>query len=227
MKNILFFSRKNDDLSKKCSSHLQNLGFDVTNVLSSRRGEKIPDDLGILKPDYIFCYRSYFILPEYLIHLPKFSSINFHPGPPSHPGSGGINFALYNNEEFFGTTIHLMDKLVDSGRIIDTKEFPIFKNDTVETLLKRTHEHLFSSFVEFTTQLNIIGPSYIEKRMNNSKEVKWGGNKKQAQDIDDFSLIQCSITKEELNKRIRSFHCSDFPLEIEIHNKRFFLKDSE
>ena len=50
---VLFFTRKNDELSSKCIEHLVELGFEVDTILSSERGEKLPDDLGWIIHDYL------------------------------------------------------------------------------------------------------------------------------------------------------------------------------
>ena len=159
---ILFFGRKNDIYSIKCLEHLKNLNFDISVMWSKKRGEKLQQisNTGI---DYILCYRSYFILPHQLLKKPRFYSINFHPSPPTYPGSGGVNFALYNNDRKFGITIHLMNNQIDSGDIIITKNFKINNNDNVESLLKKTHDVLLNSFINFTNQLEENGEKYIKE----------------------------------------------------------------
>ena len=62
--SVLFFGRAGDSKSKKCIEHLNNLDFEVTEVWSSKRNEKLPKKIKELKVDYILCYRSYFILPN-------------------------------------------------------------------------------------------------------------------------------------------------------------------
>ena len=57
-----FFGRKNDSTTQRCINHLVGLGFKVDTILSETRDEKLPEDLGSVKYDYIICYRSYFML---------------------------------------------------------------------------------------------------------------------------------------------------------------------
>ena len=93
-----------DENSIKCVEHLKDLGFKVSVVWSSKRGEKLPDVLHWLEVDYILSFRSQSILPESLLKIPKFYSINFHPGPPEYPGTGCFNFAIY---EFYDWHYHI------------------------------------------------------------------------------------------------------------------------
>ena len=226
IEKILFFGRKNDDLSIKCVEHLENLGFEVSVVWSSKRGEKLPSDLNELEVDYILCYRSHFILPESILKIPKLYSINFHPGPPEYPGTG-INFSLYENSKEYGITIHLMNKKVDSGKIIETKYFPIFKNDNLEKLLKRTHSTLFSSFIDFTINLKKNGEKFIKEKLRKNTNLKWNKKKWTSKELNTYQIIPIDIDETELNRRIKSFNYPGFPIELSLFGHRFILKDGE
>ena len=225
--SVLFFGRKGDEKSKKCIKHLKDLEFDVSVIWSSKRNEKLPEDIGCIEVDYILCYRSHFILPKFLIESPKLYSINFHPGSPKYPGSGGINFSLYNNDKNFGVTVHLMDEKVDSGKILGTKYFPIFENDNLYKLLDRTHNNLFSLFIEFTTNLRKSGKNYIEKNLIENKDVSWGDIKRTTKDIDNHQLIDKDIDEIELKNRIRGFNFTNHPIELKLHGRSFVLKEDE
>ena len=134
--NILFFARKNDEISGKCLSHLVELGFEVDTILSCKRGEILPNEFELSTYDYIFCFRSYFILPKSLLDKTKYYNINFHPGPPKYPGSGGVNLALFNEDTEFGVTAHLMDESVDTGHIIECRKFKVHESDNLEILFQ-------------------------------------------------------------------------------------------
>lgn len=225
--SVLFFGRKGDKKSKECLKHLKALEFDVSVIWSSDRTEKLTEQIEPTKIDYILCYRSYFILPKSLIESPKFYSINFHPGSPKYPGSGGVNFALYHNDKTFGVTVHLMDEKIDSGKILSTKYFPIYENDNVCKLLDRTHETLFNLFIDFTTNLRKSGKDYIERNLIENKDVIWGDLKRTVKDIDKYQLIDKDIDEIELKNRIRGFHFTNHPIELELHGRRFVLKEYE
>ena len=221
--SVLFFGRRGDEKSKKCIDHLKDLNFEVRVVWSSERNEKLPESIRILKVDYILCYRSYLILPKSLIESAKFFSINFHPGPPNYPGSGGVNFALYNDDDNFGVTVHLMDEKIDNGPILGTKYFPISDDDDVFKLLDRTHINLFSLFMEFTTNLKQFGKGYIEKKCIENKGLAWNIVKRTSKDIENYRLIDKDIDETEFLKRVKSFNYLDYPIELKLHGKTFSL----
>ena len=56
------------------------------------------------------------IIKKNLINNCKIAAINFHPGPPEYRGIGCLNFALYNNEKFYGCTSHIMNEKIDDGK---------------------------------------------------------------------------------------------------------------
>ena len=89
--NILFFGKYNCQYSLMILDHLNHLGFEVQIVLSKNRNDKFPEDINWWQGDYIFCFRSYFIIPNSLLNRAKIAAINFHPAPVEFPGSGCIN----------------------------------------------------------------------------------------------------------------------------------------
>ena len=85
--------------------------------------------------EYIVCFRSLFVLPKRLIDSASIAAINFHPAPPEYPGSGCINFALYDEVSGYGVTAHFMNELVDNGKIIEVRRFPVAPYDNLPTVL--------------------------------------------------------------------------------------------
>ena len=220
---ILFFGRKNDNYTQRCIVHLNGLGFKVKTILSSSRADLLPEDLGWEKFDYIICYRSYFILPNSLLESTKYFNINFHPGSPKYPGSGGINLALLNGDSEFGVTAHLMDEKVDAGLIIEYRNFKVKKSDNLISLLERTHDFLFCMFVELTTRLSERGNQYIQENLKKNQH-QWSNKKTKISEIDGLQIISPNISKSELEKRLRSLNHPNFPLEVIIHNSKFVYK---
>ena len=220
---ILFFGRKNDPTTQRCVNHLVGLGFEVDSILSNSRNEPLPDDLGWIKYDYIICYRSYFILPKFLLDSTKHFNINFHPGSPKYPGSGGINLALLNGDKEFGVTAHLMDEKVDAGQIIECRNFNIKDSDDLLILLDRTHDFLFCLFLELTTKLSEHGNQFINESIKNNCYA-WSEKKTNISEIDKLQTISANISKSELENRIRSLNHPNFPLEVNIHDYVFTIK---
>lgn len=218
---VLFFGRDTCNYSIKAVELLNQLGFETYYILSKERGEKLIDGLEHFKFDYIFCFRSFFILPEKLLNSVKKYPINFHPGPPNYPGSGCINFSFYNDEKEFGVTCHLMSKSIDSGKIIDFEVFPFSKEQSLLDVLEITHLKLYNLFTTIILNIKQNGESYIKKKGIEHKNVKWSNVKRKAKDLDDLSIIDLKIDKDELKRRIRSFHTPSHPVNLLLHDKKF------
>ena len=132
MSKVLFIGFEDCQYSQAACSFLDVCGFDVTCFWASRqRKTLIPHDILNWSGDYIFHLKSYCVLPKELIDSAKYFALNFHPSPPKYPGSGGINWGLYNGDEVTGVTVHFMNEKIDNGDIIDFYEIPIFKNDNI------------------------------------------------------------------------------------------------
>lgn len=75
-----------------------------------------------------------------IINLPKFKTINCHAGKlPFYRGRNVLNWALINNEDEFGITVHFVDEGVDTGNIILQRVYPINDNDDYSSLLEKSY----------------------------------------------------------------------------------------
>ena len=78
------------------------------------------------------------ILPQSIIQIPKFGSINLHPSYlPKYRGPAPIQHALINGENSTGITTFLLSKGVDTGNILLNAPLVIFPNDNSGNLSKR------------------------------------------------------------------------------------------
>ena len=101
---ILFFGRAKCTATEDLLNKLVRYGFDVTFIKSWKRGQTLQEDIYWWEGEYIVCFRSLFVLPKRLIDKASIAAINFHPAPPEYPGSGCINFALYDEVNEYGVT---------------------------------------------------------------------------------------------------------------------------
>lgn len=93
---------------------------------------------------------------------------NFHPGClPEYRGSGSNSWVLINEEEKTGVTLHLIDEGIDTGDIIEIREFMISKKDTAETLNKRTVELIFKMFKDWFKDL--LNDNYTSVPQNKNR----------------------------------------------------------
>ena len=223
-KRILFFGRAKCDLSESIFKQLKSLNFDVTFIESNKRGQKLPDKILTWEGDFILCFRSLFILPRILLKKAKIAAINFHPGPPEYPGSGCINFALYDNVEVFGVTAHVMNENIDNGDIIEVRRFSIYPSDDLPTVLLRTHQELFNLCTDFIKELNIVDEKIIQQKINSSKEERWNGKARLLSELDGLQTISLDISKKELKQIIRATYIKGYPPKIKLHGFNFVLK---
>lgn len=105
---------------------------DITPIYWSPETPK--PDLDDWRGDWIISFKSDLILPLSVIERAEKGAINFHPCPPKYRGIGGYWWAINNGDDSFGVTCHHMNERIDHGDIIKTTEFPIWHEDTVETL---------------------------------------------------------------------------------------------
>jgi len=78
------------------------------------------------------------ILPEKLINLPKFGSINIHYSLlPKYRGASPVESAILNGDTQTGITIQKMEFKMDSGPIITLEKVEILPNEKAPDLRKR------------------------------------------------------------------------------------------
>jgi methionyl-tRNA formyltransferase len=74
------------------------------------------------------------------IEIPSLKTINCHAGKlPFYRGRNILNWALINDANEFGITVHYIDEGVDTGDIILQRVFPITDNDNYCTLLNKAY----------------------------------------------------------------------------------------
>lgn len=219
---ILFFGRKNDEYSIKLLRILRKKFTNVKVFWSQKYNEKLPKNLKNWKGDLIFSFRNYLILPKSLIKNTKIAAINFHPGPPKYRGVGCLNYAIFNNEKFYGVTAHQINSKIDNGSILKVKRFKINQKDDLTKLLNKTHKELFFLALQI---INLIKKKIdLKKLAIISKKEKWSKKINNKKDLDNFYRISKFIKKKDLIKKIRSTYTKKFKPYLIIHGKRFIYE---
>ena len=219
---IIYFGRQNCKYSNKLKKLLKKNSKTFYYVESKEKGEKINlKNLIRRKYDFIFCFRSYYILKKNLLKKAKYS-INFHPSTPKYRGSGGVNFAIYNNDKFYGCTCHLINEKIDAGDILDTKIFKLNKNDSVENILNKTYKLMFK-------QATMIVDLLLRKSENvmilkNKNKKKWSKKLTLSKDLLKFYEIKKNISKKKFDKKLQATIFKNFKPYIKLHGKVFYLK---
>ena len=115
-------------------------------------GDPMPD----IPKGGIISFLSPWIIPAKVLEGRK--AINFHPGSGNYPGIGAYNMALHENAKLYGAVCHHMKPKVDSGEIIYETTFPVFEQDTVETLKFRTMVSMLEMFHRIICQIKSEHP---------------------------------------------------------------------
>jgi methionyl-tRNA formyltransferase len=216
---ILFFGKKNDKYSlifiKKLKKNFKNVKIIFFNGNKSKVLSKI-------KIDIIISFRSLYIINKKLLSNSKFS-FNFHPGPPEYRGIGCVNFAILNNEKFYGSTLHLTNNKIDNGKIIDVKRFKIKKSDNIDKILDKTYNQQLKQ-LDFLI-LAIKNSTLMSKILDRKNKAKWSKKLYTKKDLENLYSIDKDITKNKLMKILKSTITKKFKPYISIHKKKFYFDE--
>ena len=222
-KNILFFGQENCENSEKAIQFLNQLGCDIKAIRGSRKNKVLPEYATNWEGDFIFSYRNYFLIPEFLIKKAKYMAINFHPATPNYPGSGACCWAIYDGCKEFGLTVHLMNKKYDNGKILKVYKFQISNDLFVNDLLEQSYKFSYDCFCDYILYLNEATQNDICSIKNKPNNIKWFCNAKKLNDLNEMREINLDMTKEEIIKRVRSFHFDQYPIQLNIGNYLYNL----
>lgn len=221
IKSILFLSRKNCKYSTKLKKELNKIVNKIYHIESISLKDSLDKKMIPKNIDYIICFRSYYILDLEIINRAKYGAINFHPSLPKYRGVGGVNYALYSKDKYFGSTAHFINEKIDNGDIIHVKKFTISKNDNLISLLNKCHYNMFNQALFIIKKIK-TNNSFLKKQIKKSKKYKWGKYKSLKQ-LNDFYEISKNISKKDLERKIKSTVINDFKPFINLYNYRFYL----
>lgn len=90
------------------------------------------------KPDIIITCAYGQIIPSELLDFPKYGCINVHGSLlPKLRGGAPIHHAIINGDKVTGITIMYMDKKMDAGDIIKSREVQILDTDNLDSLYNK------------------------------------------------------------------------------------------
>lgn len=193
---VLFVGKAGDEFAQKAAEITTEL-FTDAKIIWGDRSLEFPKELFDWEGDYIFSYLSPWIIPERVLTRARFSSINWHPGPPEYPGIGCTNFAIYNQEKVFGITCHHMLSKVDTGKIIQVKRFNIDPDHSVLDITLKCYELIFESFKE------IINLLLSDKELTESKEM-WQREPYKRSQLDALCELTLDMASDEIKRRIKA-----------------------
>jgi phosphoribosylglycinamide formyltransferase-1 len=121
--------------------------------------------------------------------------LNIHPGVlPYVRGLDTLKWAIYNNYPI-GVTGHLIDELVDAGRIIEVKEIKMFRDDTLVDISLRLYETGIDMLHECITKLQECSLSDLVPA-----DTTYGYNRLMKPDLENQipELLNMRLSKLEL-----------------------------
>lgn len=139
-------------------------------ILQAQKIRDVLEDIKNINPELIVVIAYGKILPPEILEIPKYGCINIHASLlPKYRGSACIQGALLNGDSKSGITIMKMDEGMDTGDIIKQLEIELDKNETAETLMKKTIE--LSSKNISSTILDYIGGKLILQKQDETQAV--------------------------------------------------------
>ena len=139
------------------------------------------------------------IVPLDILNLMNGPSYNFHPGPPDYPGTHPSCFAIYRGVQKFGATVHIMEKKVDSGKIIDVESFSVEENLKYIDLEALVYQASLRQFSRLAPQLALADEAL------DVSDYEWSGTRTTHRDIEDMKKIVADLSEEEIFLRYRAF----------------------
>jgi methionyl-tRNA formyltransferase len=92
---------------------------------------QLADRLRTAGVDVILNIHSLYIIREEVLSAAKIGAFNLHPGPlPQYAGLNAPSWAIYNDEQKHGVTLHKMEPGIDTGAIVFEQMFDVSEQDT-------------------------------------------------------------------------------------------------
>ena len=125
------------------------------------------------------------IIPSNILSIFKEGSFNLHGAIlPDYRGTFSGVWSLINDEKYSGSTIHYMDKNIDTGNIIEVKKCEIGNNDTGYTLYEKTSMLSISLFKKYCNKLingeringfpqNLNDGNYYPRKLPYGGKINW------------------------------------------------------
>lgn len=166
-----------------------------------RLSREVTEQIKNLEPELFIVAAYGKIIPQELLDIPTFGSINVHPSLlPIYRGPSPIQTALLNGDDISGVTLLLMDSEVDHGPILAQEEITINPNDTFASL----HVTMFEKAAEMLipTIQGFINKTLIPREQDHEKAVFCEHITKESGYFD----LQSPPSPDVLDRMIRAYY---------------------
>jgi len=173
-------------------------------------------------PDILISFMNPYVVKRDRLEVLGSRAVNVHPAPPSYPGRDPHHFSFYHGHYSAGATLHVMTSKVDSGPILDHVEIPVAPSLGVTSMIKLSEHLALGILLKNLTMLisGTIHPSGAQWDVANYRSRK---------DFVEICQIDPSLSKEEVDRRIRAFYHPDYfnKLYCLIHGHKFIYQPDE
>ncbi len=166
-------------------------------ICCGTRGDPLPPLLQSWRGDLLISYLSPWIIPAEILERAAGAALNFHPAPPSYPGIGCTNFAIYDGAREYGVTCHHMEPKVDTGTIVAVRRFGLLPDDTVYSVTQRCYTFMLPLFCEIMTEWLTDGtlPTSTEP---------WGRDAYRRSELNALCRVTPSMHEDEIRRRVKA-----------------------
>ena len=124
------------------SDYLKTISERKIEIVDFSNNHKVRDFLEVKSVD-LMVVSAWSILPQEIIVLPKFGTVNIHPSRlPQYRGALPTLWSLKNGDWESAVTYTIMDKAIDAGAIIGQHAFPISAGDDWHSMELKINEIL-------------------------------------------------------------------------------------
>lgn len=220
-----FFGLSDDPYSEIALTYLETLFETVVPFLSTNAVPPTSPDPGVLETDWLFCFKSKTIFRAATLEGLGKAAINFHTASPKYPGSGGVNWALYNGDESSAITVHLITRDVDAGPILEVSDFSCREAQTVGDLLNLTYRHHLLTFLRVTAAIARDGMDWVDRARLENRARRWAAKTYRLRDLEELKRLEPEMPGEEIARRIRATRFGRYGPFIDLHGHRFTLSE--
>lgn len=114
-------------------------------------------------------------------------------------------------------TCHHMAPKVDTGRIIAVSRFPIFDDDSVESLLERTYQHQLALFLD-------VAALIVRRKELPVSEEHWTRPPFTRTQFNELFRITPEMDRVEIARRTRAVSFGEWQPYLHLHGYKFELR---
>ncbi len=221
--SVAFFGLAGDPWSEAALAHLRTCFAEVRPSMGTSAVPPTDPDPGAIGADWLFSFKTKTIFRAPTLESIRKAAVNFHTASPKYPGSGGVNWLLYNGDETSGITVHRVTTGVDAGPVLRVDGFSVGGLSSVAEVLALTYARHLATFIEVTAAIAVEGEEWLARAQAASAAVRWGPRTYRLRDLDDLKRITPDMSQAEVARRIRATRYGVHGPFVEVGGRRYRL----